>query len=564
MTQVANDAVVAQSDPVPVEVYVRMYRALGFDAPSRQNSGEPAKPYKGLLGDCFLIRVVQGDQASHIMIDCGVLMGSAYAKERMRAIAADIVRTAGQKLDLLVVTHEHWDHISGFSQAQDILLDNPDFAIGAIWMAWTEKSGDPQVEALRKKFDKTSMALNALAARISAPQDGKASLAGADPGRMLRSLQGFVGELDNAPTQPDARAQIVQEALAAAEPPARKLQAREIMQKLKDTCPPAYLEPGTVLSTPAASGAPVLQAIVLGPPRDEKLLFKDKPSSGPARETYLDSANFLGLVERALAAADENEDPDQNPCSDSPFDGPYCHLKSPKLEAKVAKAKRGEDVGFSPSERWLAEHYYNLTFGRSDPAEDEARIAYRQDFDALQMRRRVDDDWMAAAGPLALKLDSDTNNTSLVLAFDLPDGTAMLFAADAQVGNWESWHTRTYPTHASQGETAEQILNRTRFYKVGHHGSHNATLQAQGLEMMVRPDLVAAIPTDEDFGSQQGGNWKMPNPRVAEALNARAQHRIMRNDERYDAAAASLFGTHPSTGAPRLVDTDLYLEYRVY
>src|SRR6185437_9128289 len=49
--------------------------------------------------------------------------------------------------------------------------------------------------------------------------------------------------------------------------------------------------------------------------------------------------------------------------------------------------------------------------------------------------RRVDDDWLGYAGQLALQLDSDTNNTSLVLAFELSSGgDVLLFPGDAQVG----------------------------------------------------------------------------------------------------------------------------------
>jgi hypothetical protein len=48
---------------------------------------------------------------------------------------------------------------------------------------------------------------------------------------------------------------------------------------------------------------------------------------------------------------------------------------------------------------------------------------------------------LGLAGRLALQLDSDTNNTSLVLAFELgKSGRVLLFPGDAQVGNWLSWH----------------------------------------------------------------------------------------------------------------------------
>ena len=37
-------------------------------------------------------------------------------------------------------------------------------------------------------------------------------------------------------------------------------------------------------------------------------------------------------------------------------------------------------------------------------------------------------------------MDSATNNTSLVLAFELIDTKeVLLFAADAQIGSWNSW-----------------------------------------------------------------------------------------------------------------------------
>jgi uncharacterized protein YfiM (DUF2279 family) len=36
------------------------------------------------------------------------------------------------------------------------------------------------------------------------------------------------------------------------------------------------------------------------------------------------------------------------------------------------------------------------------------------------------------------------DNTSLVLAIELADGDVLLFAADAQVGNWLSWQDLTW------------------------------------------------------------------------------------------------------------------------
>lgn len=44
--------------------------------------------------------------------------------------------------------------------------------------------------------------------------------------------------------------------------------------------------------------------------------------------------------------------------------------------------------------------------------------------------------------------------------------------------------------------TTEYLLANTEFYKVGNHGSHNATL-IKGLELMTHNNLVAMIPADK-------------------------------------------------------------------
>jgi hypothetical protein len=82
---------------------------------------------------------------------------------------------------------------------------------------------------------------------------------------------------------------------------------------------------------------------------------------------------------------------------------------------------------------------------------------------------------------LALRLDRDTNNSSLALAIELENGEVLLIAADAQVGNWLSWQELAFDGSAGK-LTGPDLLARTVLYKVGHHGSHNATLREHGLE----------------------------------------------------------------------------------
>lgn len=509
------------------KVTVRMYRALGV----------PNGKYSGFLGDCFLIRVLNGDEPqAHILIDFGILMGSALADVRMRQIATDIVKTTGGTvnaegkvkrkglLDLLVITHEHWDHISGFSQAQDIIFDG--LTINKLWMAWTEDDSDAFANQLRQDLDKRSVAIAALSKIIQqAAESSTPSPFAADRQILLSGLDAFLGPLVES-----SGAGIVNSALAAAPVKTKRLKGRDIMNKLKaEAIAKEFLLPGQVVAAPGA-----LKAFVLGPPRDLARLKKDKPSAGSAKETYLDNRAFEELLYRLVDG--ESHDPD----NDSPFASRFHRIRTEHVRA-IGNAPPVSDVSTDTSVlRWLYGHYF------AEVASDGRD----------QSRRTIDSDWLGAAGPLALKLDSDTNNTSLVLAFELPDNTFMLFPGDAQVGNWLSWHDQIYKDEAREF-SATEILERVRFYKVGHHGSHNATLKERGLDLMTHNELVAAIPTDEAFGAQQGAKgWQMPDPHLNEAILAATKRRIFRNDDSLDANYTQF--------AKPLKSTELYLEYTVF
>jgi hypothetical protein len=133
---------------------------------------------------------------------------------------------------------------------------------------------------------------------------------------------------------------------------------------------------------------------------------------------------------------------------------------------------------------------------------------------------------------LALRLDSDTNNTSLVLAFELgQSGRVLLLPGDAQVGNWVSWETLKWSVSDGQKirtVTAGDLLARTVVYKVGHHGSHNATLREKGLELMSSDELAVMIPVDRETAIKL--EWNMPFPPLFERLRQKAKGRVMDRD----------------------------------
>jgi hypothetical protein len=85
-------------------------------------------------------------------------------------------------------------------------------------------------------------------------------------------------------------------------------------------------------------------------------------------------------------------------------------------------------------------------------------------------------------------LDGVLNNTSVILLFEIGK-EKLLFPGDAQLENW-SYALKN--ANAQERERIEALLRGTTVYKVGHHGSRNATpkslwklIDAQGLRSVV-------------------------------------------------------------------------------
>lgn len=77
--------------------------------------------------------------------------------------------------------------------------------------------------------------------------------------------------------------------------------------------------------------------------------------------------------------------------------------------------------------------------------------------------------------------------------------------------------------------TGPELLKRTIFYKVGHHGSHNATLRDKGLEQMENL-RVSTIPVDEEMAKKKRWNH-MPFDEILAALGKRAKGIVLRVDK---------------------------------
>ena len=101
------------------------------------------------LGDCIYCRIPEAHEDGrdfHILIDCGTLSGADYLSEAMTVLKPLLPVIAGKHhVDLLVVTHEHKDHMTGFGLK---LWDELSF--GAIWMSAAMDPDHPEAKKAKK------------------------------------------------------------------------------------------------------------------------------------------------------------------------------------------------------------------------------------------------------------------------------------------------------------------------------------------------------------------------------------------------------------------------------
>jgi hypothetical protein len=455
------------------------------------------------LGDCFLLTFPpkSGTRPVRVLIDCGVLQKTPAEREKMRAVAESLRRdTRDAKhpnghIDLLVVTHEHWDHVAGFSHARDIFGK---MTFDHVWLSWAENPDDPAARAVKaelgKKKARLQAALTAARARLGAR--------GRDPAtdRLLDDLDATDGVV--AFFGPAAAAAAAPKKGAKAPAPGPRMTLGETMDWLRGKVRPGdFRAPGERRPLP---GAADVNVYVLGPPKDVAGIRKMNPTGDQGYRHLSDRVSLLGALDWLTDDTKTGDPP-------GPFDARY--------GVRVADA--------------AADPFFREFYGfPDDPLGDDGTSW-----------RRIDDEWLVGGvGRLALQLDTGVNNTSLALAFELPDGRTMIFPGDAQIGNWLSWDEVAFTDGAGRElpVTAADLLGRAVFYKVGHHGSHNATRKKGGLEAMVSGDLVAMIPTDEAFAlGQKPHPWKMPFPDLNDALLSFTHHRILRADRgKADLAAA--------------------------
>jgi hypothetical protein len=451
---------------------------------SQNNTILRVRMYRHGLGDCFLLTFSrQGRDDFNLMIDCGLLQGTRKGKEIMQKVVRDVEASLGVSktvsdeekkwLDVVVLTHEHADHISGFSQAQDVFER---IHFGEVWAGWTEDKQHPDYKAVRERFHKQVVGLRAALEKMNSDE--------------YQGLKEAVHDLVYDFFEDDV--------LGAKAKGSDRPSAWEYALG-KSVKPPRYCRPGESF---LLEGLDDVRIYILGPPEKYETFTKVNP---PADETYRHEGNNFALADSFFAAVAGDGDIFEGELY-QPFEQ---HLRiDPEREA--------------PLDDFFKTHY---GFGESD--EDGWR--------------RIGDDWLTMAGGLALNLDSYTNNTCLAFAIEFAEsGRVLLFPGDAQFANWISWQNLSWEVPDDKGGKrsvkTEDLLKRTVLYKVGHHGSHNATLKRHGLEMMTHPDLAAIIPVDREKAKSKvtktnPNGWEMPEEFLFNRLLERTCGRVILADE---------------------------------
>jgi beta-lactamase superfamily II metal-dependent hydrolase len=411
-------------------------------AAAQGSAGIRVRMFRVGFGDFFLLSVPTPDGAKHILIDCGV-----HAKDlkTIQAAVAQMVADCGSELALVIMTHRHADHISGFAKCSEAFRQ---ITVDRVWMPWFE---DPK--------NKTAMAfqsdLSALANRLSIGLAARK-----DP-----VWQQYINMTDN-----------ITGGMNAAGGGSANQKALDVLHNgFKNTPEHDYYQAGDKAVLPQSLIDAGLTVQILGPPIDRSLVSQMNYKA----QQYL-SDNTQSDGERI-----------------KPF---------PSAFAAKATDYPPEAFKFYPAD------------------------------EITKMINSVQPDLLAAQ---AMAADKTLNNQSLVLLFTIA-GKTLLFAGDAQWGNWENFlYGGAYgtPGHTEITEEAKAILDRLDFYKVGHHGSTNATPKDAVAHM--RLGCAGMCSTQIDAYNE------VPREPLLQALRDRMEGQLARSDQ---VAATADVGANPKAG----------------
>ena len=491
-------------------------------------SGVNVRMYRTGHGDCFLLAFPdQNNNPFYLLIDCGYQAGSEV-RHRIDDIVRDIGESTGNHLHAVLITHEHEDHVNGFWSPAGGRFDG--ITVDQLWLAWTEDPADDVANDLRRRYKDTLLGLMAAQEQLrAAPEREIVQIAERMESLLALEIEGGCG----------ARKPADREALLALKGEENKRAIKYIKDRTGRT--PLYLRPDE-RQPYSLPGVPGVAVYALGPPREEKWLLSLNPQGA---EGYAKLAALTGDTQSFLAAAvahSQQAAPSRWRRTVDDAEQPF------SVRFRIAEGQ----VGKGPYADFFRTHYGTKNQGRKESW------------------RRIDHDWLRTAETLALRLNDEVNNTCLVVAIELPrTKKVLLFAGDAQRGNWVSWDDQSWIGPGGAEIKAKALLGRTVLYKVGHHGSHNATLKGSAssnypnLGWMAQGDyqneFVAMIPANPAWAARV--HWTHPLPSIEQALSRKAKGRVFRTDVNHVPRSRDLTASEWQLFQSRTRETSLYFQY---
>lgn len=423
--------------------------------------------YQIAFGDCFLlsVRYAQDDER-HVLIDFGQKGGVRRSEDRPRMgakaqleIAQSIAKRVGDVgLSGIVVTHRHEDHLSGFGvdEAARVIAD---LKPKVVIRSWTE---DPD-----------------------APRDKGSPLE--DPRRFMAGLDAAMGlvEMLRDTSFPAAKTATGRDVvrLAANQIPNRNAIAN--LEKLGEDDKSEYLSAASPGGPPVhsrlAALLPGVEIEVLGPPRPE---FWE-----PIRHQRENDPDYWLTIQDSLTNAID--------------------LGRPMVKGGLG---RSSDTASPPDEARDLGAVQRV--GEEDGQEDPEVAELSEAGPARWLVDRLRKQQLRSVFRIVRWLDGSLNNTSVVLLFRIGD-RRLLFPGDAQIENW----LYALTAHPNFRQIAKDLA-LVDLYKVGHHGSRNATpmrLYDMWKQRSPKAPLLAMMSTLHDVYGEADGTF-VPNARLVAAL----------------------------------------------